>query len=69
MAQAEPRAFLIEKEADGCFRLTLRTVRYNSQGYPLVDLVLQDEVFRTPAAARAYARDNFAAQPGEYALK
>lgn len=69
MADAKPRPFLIEKDADGCFRLTLRTMRYNSQGYPLVDLELRDEVFKTAAAAKAFARDNFGAQAGEYASK
>ena len=69
MADAKPRPFLIEKDGDGCFRLTLRTMRHNSQGYPLVDLELQEEVFKTAAAAKAFARDNFGAQPGEYASK
>jgi hypothetical protein len=69
MADAKSRPFLIEKDSDGSFRLTLRTMRYNSQGYPLVDLELQEEVFKTATAARAYARDNFGAQPGEYASK
>ena len=69
MADAKPRPFLIEKDVDGCFRLTLRTTRYNSQGYPLVDLELPEAVFKTAAAAKAFARDNFGAQPGEYASK
>lgn len=69
MADANTRPFLIEKDADGCFRLTLRTTRYNSQGYPLIDVELREEVFKTAAAARAFARDNFGAQPGEYASK
>jgi hypothetical protein len=69
MADATTRPFLIQKDTDGNFRLTLRTTRYNSQGYPLVDAALQDEVFKTAAAAKAFARDNFRAQPGEYATK
>jgi hypothetical protein len=69
MADPKSRPFLIEKDADGCFRLTLRTTRYNSQGYPLVDLDLQQEVFKTAIAARTFARDNFGAKPGEYASR
>jgi hypothetical protein len=69
MADAKTRPFLINKDEDGNFRLTVRTIRYNSQGYPLVDAALQEELFKTAAAAKAFARDNFRAQPGEYATK
>lgn len=63
------RPFLINKDADGNFRLTVRTTRYNSQGYLLTDAALQLELFKTTSAARAFARDNFRAQPGEFASK
>lgn len=69
MSDAKTRPFLIEKKEDGSFRLSVRTTRYNSQGYPLVDVELQEEIFKTASAARAFARDNFRAQPGEYASK
>ncbi len=69
MADPKSRPFLIEKDADGNFRLSVRTTRYNSQGYPLVDVDLQEPVFKTAAAAKVFARDNFRAQPGEYATK
>jgi uncharacterized protein YegP (UPF0339 family) len=69
MADVTLRPFLINKDADGNFRLTLRTTRYNSQRYPIVDVVLQDELFKTAAAAKNFARENFRAQPGEYATK
>jgi len=68
-ADAKTRPFLIQKDADGQFRLSVRTTRYNSQGYPLVDVARQEQLFKTSAAARAFARDNFSAQPGEYATK
>ena len=61
--------FLINKDAEGNFRLTVRHVRYNSQGYPLVRSDLQDECFKTAAAAKTHARENFQAKPGEYATK
>lgn len=69
MADADARPFLIKKDADGNFRLSVRSTRYNSRGYPLVDVQLQEEVFKTAAAAKAFARDNFRAKPGEYATK
>jgi len=69
MANAALRPFLINKDAEGNFRLTLRTTRYNSQGYPLVDVALQEQLFKTATEAKAFARDNFRAQPGEYATK
>ena len=69
MAHATIRPFLVQKDEDGNFRLTLRTTRFNSQGYPLVDVVLQEELFKTATAAKAFARENFRAQPGEFATK
>lgn len=69
MADAKDRPFLINKDGEGNFRLTVRTKRYNSQGYALVDCALQDEIFKTASAAKAFARDNFRAQPGEFATK
>jgi hypothetical protein len=69
LAYPEVRPFLIQKDPEGHYRLTLRTTRYNSQGYPLVDVALQEELFKTATAARAFAREHFRAQPGEFATK
>ncbi|GGC04822.1 hypothetical protein GCM10011494_24190 [Novosphingobium endophyticum] len=69
MAEAKTRPFLIEKDRDGNFRLSLRSTRYNSRGYPLVELELHEQIFKTAASAKAFARDNFGAQAGEYAMK
>ena len=69
MADAKLRPFLINKDEDGHFRLTVRTTRYNSQGFPLVDVALQAELFKTATAAKEFARESFRAQPGEYATK
>jgi hypothetical protein len=66
--RAFPKPFLIEKDGDGAFRLTLRTGRYNSQNYPIVTSTLVDEKFNTAAAARTFARTNFAAGTGEFAV-
>lgn len=69
MSDPKSRPFLINKDPAGNVRLTVRSVRYNSQGYPLVDAVLQSELFKTTAAARAFARDNFRAQAGEFTTR
>lgn len=63
------RPFLINRDAEGHFRLTVRDVRYNSQGYPIVTGVMQGEFFKTAAAAKTWARDNFNAKAGQYASK
>lgn len=61
--------FLINKDTDGNFRLTLRETRYNSQGYPLVSVHLQPECFRTATQARAFAKENFRAEAGQFTTK
>ncbi|MBH0111409.1 hypothetical protein I5E68_00400 [Novosphingobium sp. YJ-S2-02] len=63
------KPFLIQKDDNGNFRLTVRTTRYNSIGYPIVSSKLQDEVFETQSAAKSFARKNFNAEAGEYATK
>jgi len=52
MTDESTRPFLIQSQPDGSFRLTVRDVRYNSQGYPIVTGTMQDEVFATSAAAK-----------------
>lgn len=61
--------YLIEQEGVGAFRLIVRETRYNSQNYPIVTAAPVGETFKSSAAARAYAKDNFGAQPGEFATK
>ena len=69
MSDEALRPFLIQRQSDGTFRLTVRDVRYNSQGYPIVTKSLKDEVFATSAAAKNFARTNFDAKAGQYATK
>jgi hypothetical protein len=69
MSDPATRPFLINKDDEGNVRLTVRTTRYNSQGYPLVSAQLQGELFKSASAARAYAQEHFNARPGEYATK
>ena len=43
MSREIPKPYLIAKDEEGAFRLTVREVRYNSQGYPLVTATPVDE--------------------------
>jgi len=45
------RPYLVTKGEDGKFRVTVRSTRFNSQGYPLVQSHVLEEEF--PSAARA----------------
>ncbi len=63
------KPFLINKDEDGRVRLTVRETRYNSWNYPIITATLQEETFRTAAEARAYAREHFGAEAGQYAAK
>jgi hypothetical protein len=69
MSREIPRPFLIAKAEDGEFRLTLRETRYNSQGYPLIDVTPVEGSFKTAAAARAHAKEHYGAEPGQFASK
>ena len=69
MSRIPVRPFLIARDEEGNFRLTVRETRYNSQGYPLVTSTLQDETFATATAARTHARQNFGAEAGQFAIK
>lgn len=69
MSRVSVRPFLVQKDVDGHFRLTVRETRFNSQNYPIVTTAVQDEIFPTAAAAKAHARDQFGAVAGQYAAK
>jgi hypothetical protein len=69
MTRETIRPFLVNKDQEGNFRLTVRETRFNSQGYPIVTSSLQIELFKTASAAKAFARENFGAEPGQYAIK
>ena len=69
MVREVPRPFLIKKDEDGAFHLTVRTVRYNSQNYMLVDTTPVDESFKSASAARAYAKEHYGAEAGQFASK
>ena len=69
MSRVPVAPFLINKDEEGRFRLTVRETRYNSQGYPLVTATLQDETFKTATAARTHAKEQFGAETGQFAIK
>ena len=69
MSREIVKPYLIAKDEDGSFRLTVRETRYNSQGYPLVTATPVAETFKSATAARTHARDNFGAEPGQFAAK
>ncbi len=69
MSREIPKPYLILKDEVGRFHLTVREVRYNSQGYPLVTSTPVAETFKTATAARTHARENFGAETGQFATK
>lgn len=69
MSRIPVRPFLIAKDEDGQFRLTVRETRYNSQGYPLITATQMEETFKTATAARAHAKEHFGAEAGQFAVK
>ena len=69
MTQGPVRPFLIAKNEEGAYRLTVRDTHYNSQDYPIVTSLLQDEIFKTAAAAKAFAKEKFNAKAGEFSMK
>ncbi|NIJ35291.1 hypothetical protein [Sphingomonas oligoaromativorans] len=69
MPKAAVRPYLISKDEDGTFRITVRTTRFNSQGYPLVTAKVVEGRFPTLTAARAYAREEFRAEAADIATK
>jgi hypothetical protein len=69
MSREIPKPYLIQKDEDGRFRLTLRETRFNSQGFPLVTATLIEEGFKSATAARTHAREQFGAEAGQFAAK
>lgn len=69
MSRIPLKPFLIAKDEEGQYRLTVRETRYNSQGYPLVTSTPVDEPFKSATAARAHAREHFGAEAGQFASK
>ena len=69
MSRIPVRPFLVTKDEEGVFRVTVRTTRFNSQGYPLVSSEVLEDAFRTQTAARAYVRETYRVESSEIATK
>lgn len=69
MSRTPVAPFLISKDEEGKFRITVRTTRFNSQNYPLVTSSLQPELFKSAMAARSHAKQEFGADAGQFASK
>lgn len=69
MSRTPVRPFLISKDEEGAFRITIRETRFNSQNYPLVTSTLHADAFKTATAARAYAKAQFGAEASQVATK
>ena len=69
MSRIPVRPFLVAKDDEGVFRVTVRTTRYNSQGFPLVSAELLADTFRTQTAARTFVRETYKAETGDIASK
>ncbi|MBV8686383.1 MAG: hypothetical protein JOZ90_03515 [Alphaproteobacteria bacterium] len=69
MSRIPLKPYLLTKDEEGRFTLTVRETRYNSQGYPLVTATRIDETFQTANAARSHAREHFGAEAGQFAMK
>jgi len=70
MSRVSVRPYLISKDPEqGCFRVVVRTTRFNSQGYPLVSSADLPETFPTMTSARTYLRENFRAETTDIATK
>jgi hypothetical protein len=63
------RPYLVSKDEEGIFRVTVRTTRFNSQGYPLVSSETLEDAFNTQTAARTFVREQFRAETGQIATK
>jgi hypothetical protein len=69
MSRTPVKPYLIARDEEGAFRLTVRETRFNSQGYPLVTATPVEESFKTATAARAHAKEHFGAEAGQFASK
>ncbi|HEY7809651.1 MAG TPA: hypothetical protein VIA98_04660 [Allosphingosinicella sp.] len=69
MSRTLLKPYLIVKNEEGEFQLTVRETRYNGQGYPLVTATPVAERFKSATAARGYAKEHFGAEAGQFASK
>ena len=63
------RPYLVTKDQEGVFRVTVRTTRFNSQGYPLVSSEQLNYEFKTQTAACTFVKEQFRAVATDIATK
>ena len=69
MPRTAVRPYLVAKAEDGVVRVTVRTTRFNSQGYPLVSSEVLDRDFASLAQARTFLRSEYQAEAIDIATK
>lgn len=69
MSRVPVRPYLVSKDEEGFFRVTVRTTRFNSQGYPLVSSEVLEDAFKTQTAARTFVKQTYRAEANEIATK
>lgn len=69
MSRVPVRPYLVSKDEEGIFRVTVRTTRFNSQGYPLVSSEVLEDRFKTQTAARTFVKQTYRAEANEIATK
>ena len=69
MSRVPVRPYLVTKDEEGVFRVTVRTTRFNSQGYPLVSSEVLTDAFKTQTAAKSFVREQYRAESNEIATK
>jgi hypothetical protein len=69
MSRTAVKPYLVAKDEDGVFRVTVRTTRFNSQGYPLVSSEMLSQTFETATRARTYLRAEYRAEATDIATK
>ncbi len=69
MSRTPIKPFLVTKDEEGSYTLTVRETRYNSQGYPLITSTALEERFKSATAARTHAREHYGAEAGQFASK
>jgi hypothetical protein len=69
MSRIPVKPYLVTQDEGGVFRVTVRTTRHNSQGYPLVSSEMLEEGFLTKMLARAFVRETYKAETSEITSK
>jgi len=69
MSRTAIAPFLIAKDEEGHFRITTRSTRFNTWGYPIVTSSIQPETFKSATAARTHAKLELGAEAGQFASK